>query len=69
MDSKFAYPSSNRAMVTKIALLDTLNTDQDHCFGPLVTELSEPFLEVSGINDFYAGIVSYKRQAIKLGIE
>ena len=68
VDSEFAYPATNRAMVAKVAIFDRLNAGQDRGFGVLVTRLFEPLFEEFGVKDFHTFSVSYKRQA-KLGRE
>ena len=69
VDSEFAYPATNRAMVAKVAILDTLNAGQDRGFGLLVTQPFELLVEEFGVKDFHTFSVSYKRQKAKLGRE
>ena len=52
VDSEFAYPASNRAVVAKVALFDTLDAGQDCDFGLQVTQSSEPLLKEFGGYDF-----------------
>ena len=66
MDSEFAYPATNRAVVAKVAIFDTLNAGQDRGFGLLVTQSFEPLFEEFGVKDFHTFSVSYKRQKVKL---
>ena len=66
VDSEFAYPATNRAVVAKVAILDTLNAGQDWGFGVLVTRLFELLFEEFGVKDFHTFNVSYKRQGVKL---
>ena len=69
VDSEFAYPATNRAMVAKVAILDTLNAGQDRGFGVLVTQPFGLLVEEFGVKDFHTFSVSYKRQKAKLGRE
>ena len=69
MDSEFAYPATNRAMVAKVAIFDTLNAGQDRGFGVLVTQPFELLFEEFGVKGFHTLSVSYKRQGVKLGRE
>ena len=39
MDSEFAYPATNRAVVAKVAIFDTFNAGQDRGFSLLVMQL------------------------------
>ena len=66
VDSEFGYPATNRAMVAKVAIFDTLNAGQDRGFGVLVTRPSEPLTEEFSVKDFHSLVVSYKRQGVKL---
>ena len=66
MDSELAYPATNRAMVAKVAIFDTLNAGQDRGFGLLVTQPFELLVEEFGVKDFHTFSVSYKRQEVKL---
>ena len=61
-----AYPATNRAMVAKVIILDTLNAGQDRGFGLLVTQPFELLVEEFGVKDFHTFNVSYKRQGVKL---
>ena len=69
VDSEFAYPATNRAMVAKVAILDRLNAGQDCGFGVLVAQLCGLLFEEFSVNDFHTFSVSYKRQKAKLGRE
>ena len=66
VDSEFAYPATNRAVVAKVAILDTLNAGQDRGFGVLVAQPFELLVEEFGVKDFHTFSVSYKRQGGKL---
>ena len=63
------YPGTNRAVVAKVAIFDTLNAGQDRGFGLLVAQLFELLVEEFGVKGFHTFIVSYKRQKAKLGRE
>ena len=66
VDSEFAYPATNRAMVAKVAIFDMLNAGQDRGFGVLVTRPFGLLVEEFGVKDFHTFNVSYKRQGVKL---
>ena len=66
MDSEFAYPATNLAMVAKVAIFDRLNAGQDCGFGVLVAQLCGLLFEEFGVKDFHTFNVSYKRQGVKL---
>ena len=58
VDSEFAYPATNRAMVAKVAILDRLNAGQDRGFGLLVTQPFELLVEEFGVKDGSIRLVS-----------
>ena len=65
--SEFAYPATNRAVVAKVTIFDTLNAGQDCGLGLQVTRSFEPLLKEFSVNDFHTPIVSYKRHGVNLG--
>ena len=66
VDSEFAYPATNRAVVAKVAIFDTLNAGQDCGFGLQVAQSFEPLLKELGVDEFHTSIVSYRRHGVKL---